>query len=65
MQAISGLTFTSGLPDREPAGWGYSYMDHTGGYYMAIAILMALLHRAAHRRGPVGRPVVHRGGRSR
>lgn len=46
VQAVSGLTFTSGLPDREPAGWGYSYMDHTGGYYMAIAILMALYHRA-------------------
>jgi crotonobetainyl-CoA:carnitine CoA-transferase CaiB-like acyl-CoA transferase len=46
VQAISGLTFTSGLPDREPAGWGYSYMDHTGSYYMAIAMLMALRHRA-------------------
>jgi crotonobetainyl-CoA:carnitine CoA-transferase CaiB-like acyl-CoA transferase len=46
VQAISGLTFTSGLPDREPAGWGFSYMDHTGGSYMAIAILMALYHRA-------------------
>ncbi len=46
VQAISGLTSTSGLPDREPAGWGYSYMDHTGGYVMAIAILMALYHRA-------------------
>ena len=46
VQAISGLTFTSGLPDREPAGWGFSYMDHTGGYYMAMAILMALYHRA-------------------
>jgi crotonobetainyl-CoA:carnitine CoA-transferase CaiB-like acyl-CoA transferase len=46
VQAISGLTFTSGLPDREPAGWGFSYMDHTGGYCMAIAILMALYHRA-------------------
>lgn len=46
VQAISGLTFTSGLPDREPAGWGYSYMDHTGGYYMAMAVLMALYHRA-------------------
>ncbi len=45
VQAVSGLTFTSGLPDREPAGWGYSYMDHTGAYYMAIAILMALVHR--------------------
>jgi crotonobetainyl-CoA:carnitine CoA-transferase CaiB-like acyl-CoA transferase len=45
VQAISGLTFTSGLPDQPPAGWGYSYMDHTGGYFMAIAILMALVHR--------------------
>ncbi len=45
VQAISGLTFGSGLPDQEPAGWGYSYMDHTGGMYMAMAILLALLHR--------------------
>ncbi len=39
VQAVSGLTFTSGLRDQPPAGWGYSYMDHTGAYYMAIAIL--------------------------
>jgi benzylsuccinate CoA-transferase BbsF subunit len=45
VQAISGLTFMSGLPGHPPAGWGYSYMDHTGAYYMAIAILMALHHR--------------------
>ena len=45
VQAISGITFTSGLPGMEPAGWGYSYMDHTGGYYMAMAILLALIHR--------------------
>lgn len=45
VQAISGLTFTSTLPDQPPAGWGYSYMDHTGGYYMAMAILLALIHR--------------------
>ena len=45
VQAVAGLTFTSGLPGREPAGWGYSYMDHTGACYMAIAILLALLHR--------------------
>ncbi len=44
VQAMSGLTFTSGLPDQPPAGWGYSYMDHTGGYYMALAILLALVH---------------------
>ena len=45
VQAVSGLTFSSGLPDQPPAGWGYSYMDHTGGYYMATAIMMALYHR--------------------
>jgi crotonobetainyl-CoA:carnitine CoA-transferase CaiB-like acyl-CoA transferase len=45
VQAVSGLTFTSGLPDQPPAGWGYSYMDHTGGYYMVMAILLALIHR--------------------
>ena len=44
-QAVSGLTWASGLPDREPAGWGYSYMDHTGGYVMAIALLAALWHQ--------------------
>ena len=44
-QAVSGLTHSSGHAGEEPAGWGYSYMDHTGGYYMAIAILMALWHR--------------------
>ena len=44
-QALSGLTFMSGLPGKPPAGWGYSYMDHTAGYYGAIAIMMALHHR--------------------
>lgn len=45
VQAVSGLTFSSGLPEQPPAGWGYSYMDHTGGYYMAMAIMMAIHHR--------------------
>ena len=45
VQAVSGLTFSSGLPDQPSAGWGYSYMDHTGGYYMCIAILAAIIHR--------------------
>ena len=35
----------SGLPDLPPAGWGFSYMDHHGGNWMAIAILAALIHR--------------------
>ena len=45
VQAISGLTWTSKLRDQPPAGWGYSYMDHTGAYYMAIGLLAALHHR--------------------
>ncbi|MCB2063172.1 MAG: CoA transferase [Novosphingobium sp.] len=45
VQALSGLTHNSGLPGMEPAGWGFSYMDHTGGHYMSIAILLALFHR--------------------
>src|SRR6476661_7173552 len=45
VQAVSGLTHTSGLPGEEPAGWGYSYMDHSGGYVMAIALLAALYHQ--------------------
>jgi benzylsuccinate CoA-transferase BbsF subunit len=44
-QALSGLTAMSGLPGKQPAGWGYSYMDHTAGYYAANAIMMALFHR--------------------
>ena len=44
-QALSGLTFMSGLPGEESAGWGFSYMDHTGGFYGTIAIMMALIHR--------------------
>ncbi len=30
VQAVCGLTFSSGLRGQPPAGWGYSYMDHTG-----------------------------------
>lgn len=44
-QALSGLTHMSGLPNHEPAGWGFSYMDHTAGYYGAMACIMALHHR--------------------
>ena len=45
-QAISGLTWLSGLPGQPPAGWGYSYLDHSAGYYGAIAVLLALRRRA-------------------
>jgi crotonobetainyl-CoA:carnitine CoA-transferase CaiB-like acyl-CoA transferase len=39
------MVHVSGRPELPPSGWGYSYMDHTGGYYGAMAILAALLHR--------------------
>ena len=44
-QAVGGVTFASGLPGMEPAGWGYSYMDHTGAYLMAVALLGGLIHQ--------------------
>ncbi len=50
-QALSGLTFLSGLPDRPPAGWGWSYLDDTGGIFGAIAILSALRQRRRTGRG--------------
>ena len=46
-QAITGLSEQSGLPDPyPPVGWGYSYMDWSGAYYCAIAMLTALYYRA-------------------
>ena len=45
VQALSGLTFLSGIPDVQPAGWGWSYMDDTGGLYGAMCALTALHRR--------------------
>lgn len=50
-QAASGLTFLSGLPDKPPAGWGWSYMDDTGGMYGAMCALTGLYHRNMTGRG--------------
>ena len=51
-QAFSGLTLLSGLPEpRPPAGWGYSYLDHSPGYFGAI-MLMAAIRRQRHRAAP-------------
>ena len=44
-QALSGMTYTSGLPDEPPAGWGWSYLDDTGGLYGAMYALSAIYHR--------------------
>lgn len=51
VQAMCGLTFSSGLPDQPPAGWGYAYMDHHGANFMALAVLAALVHRNRTGRG--------------
>jgi crotonobetainyl-CoA:carnitine CoA-transferase CaiB-like acyl-CoA transferase len=45
VQAVSGLSFISGLPEREPSGWGLSYMDNQAAYYNSAALLMAILQR--------------------
>jgi crotonobetainyl-CoA:carnitine CoA-transferase CaiB-like acyl-CoA transferase len=45
VQACSGLSFVSGLPDQPPAGWGFAYMDHIGAYLMAAAVLAGLFAR--------------------
>ena len=50
-QAVSGLTFLSGLPGKPPAGWGWSYLDDTGGLYGAMSALTALRHRNATGQG--------------
>ena len=51
-QALSGLTHMSGSPEpMPPAGWGYSYLDHSTGYYGAMHVLVALLQRRRTGRG--------------
>ena len=60
-QAVSGLTHTSGLAGREPAGWGYSYMDHAGALHHGHRPARRAVPPAPHGRGPVGRPGLHRG----
>jgi crotonobetainyl-CoA:carnitine CoA-transferase CaiB-like acyl-CoA transferase len=45
VQAVSGLSYVSGLPDREPSGWGLSYMDNQAAFYNSAAILMAVYQR--------------------
>ncbi len=46
LQAECGYTFHMRHPGGEPAGWGFSYSDMVGGYSAALAVLMALRHRA-------------------
>ena len=44
-QAFCGLTFLSGLPGEPPAGWGWSYLDDTGGMYIAFSTMTSLYRR--------------------
>jgi crotonobetainyl-CoA:carnitine CoA-transferase CaiB-like acyl-CoA transferase len=50
-QAYNGLTFMSGLPGIEPAGWGWSYMDLAAGYLATVATLAAVLEADTSGRG--------------
>ena len=45
VQGVSGLSTISGLPGREPSGWGLSYMDNQAAYYNSTALLMAIYRR--------------------
>lgn len=51
VQAVSGLSFISGMPGKPPSGWGLSYMDNMAAYYNGIALLMAIYHRNSTGKG--------------
>lgn len=50
LQAVGGITYLTAFPDHEPAGFGYSYSDYSGGWPTQFAILAAL-----HRRRRTGK----------
>ena len=45
IQALSGLTYLTTLPNYPPIGLGYSYADHVAGLIATVAILEALEYR--------------------
>jgi crotonobetainyl-CoA:carnitine CoA-transferase CaiB-like acyl-CoA transferase len=51
LQALSGYTLLMSESSGEPAGYGYSYADMSGGYTGALAALMALWNRRRTGRG--------------
>jgi crotonobetainyl-CoA:carnitine CoA-transferase CaiB-like acyl-CoA transferase len=53
MQALSGLHAMTSRPAGEPTGLGFSYGDHVGGYYAALATLAALHERDASGAGAI------------
>ncbi len=50
LHAVAGMTYLTAFPDHEPAGFGYSYSDYTGGWPAQYCILAAL-----HRRRKTGK----------
>lgn len=44
-QAMGGTTYMSGVPGHPPAGWGWSYLDVSSGYFGAIGVMAAILER--------------------
>jgi benzylsuccinate CoA-transferase BbsF subunit len=47
ISALAGIHYLTALPGREPVGTGTNYPDHVPNcLHMALAILMALLHRS-------------------
>lgn len=51
LQALGGYTRLMADANGEPAGYGYSYADMSGGYTGALAALIALWHRRRTGRG--------------
>lgn len=51
LQALAGFTLLMTDRNGEPAGYGYSYADMSGGYTGALAALIALWHRRRTGRG--------------
>jgi len=45
VQAVSGLSYISGLPGEDPSGWGLSYMDNQAAYFSSAALMMAIYNR--------------------
>lgn len=45
IQALSGMTYLTGLPGRAPLGLGYAYADHIAGLMGVLAIMAAVEHR--------------------
>ncbi|MBW2091902.1 MAG: CoA transferase [Deltaproteobacteria bacterium] len=45
LQALSGLIYLTGFPNRDPAGPGFSYSDFAGGWAGVLACLTALHYR--------------------